>query len=84
MKKLYWYKTCPFCNEGRLFIFKKLQTGSLYFHCEECERGFNSIRDIEENNSFLTLSEEFDSEPATESDIKKSRLGSLDLMAVTE
>ncbi len=31
----YWYRTCPVCTEGRLFV-RKTESGALYLLCEEC------------------------------------------------
>lgn len=70
-RKLLWYKTCPFCNQGRLFIFKNLGINKLYLHCEECERGYYDPNKIKEENSFLTLQENFEAIAATLEDIKE-------------
>jgi transcription elongation factor Elf1 len=32
-----WYKTCPRCNQGRLFIMQLNESKDLCLHCEECE-----------------------------------------------
>jgi hypothetical protein len=69
MKQLYWHSICPFCNQGRLFLYKRLDLDKLYLHCEECERGYNNIEEISVDKSFSTLDVEFDSNEATEVDI---------------
>jgi hypothetical protein len=69
-RKLFWYKTCPFCNQGRLFIFKNLNLNKLYLHCEECERGYYDPDEFNVESSFLTLTEDFDAIEATSQDIK--------------
>jgi uncharacterized protein (DUF983 family) len=51
-KDIYWYNVCPFCNQGRLFVFKNLKTNKLYLHCEECERGYYDIYHIDERIAF--------------------------------
>jgi hypothetical protein len=33
----YWFKNCPRCRQGRLFLMRLCETGALYLHCEECE-----------------------------------------------
>jgi len=33
----FWFKNCPRCRQGRLFIMRLGDTGALYLHCEECE-----------------------------------------------
>lgn len=71
MKDLFWYKTCPFCNQGRLFLFKNLDDNTLYLHCEECERGYKDIKNISRENSFLTITEEYKAREATKEDIQE-------------
>jgi hypothetical protein len=33
----YWFKNCPRCRQGRLFVMRVCGTGNLCLHCEECE-----------------------------------------------
>lgn len=67
----YWYDTCPFCHQGRLFVYKNITGNNLYLHCEECERGWLTPEDIlEKGKGFLTILEEFDAVEASSSDIK--------------
>jgi len=70
MTKFYWYKNCPKCSQGRLIICENLDKKILYFHCEECEYGFLSKREVVKNRGFLTLLEEFQSEIASWESIK--------------
>ena len=35
--KRYWYKECPTCHQGRLFIEYDTSDKRLVLHCEECE-----------------------------------------------
>lgn len=84
MKELFWYKTCPFCNQGRLFLYKNLDKNSLYLHCEECERGYNNLNKVEKDNSFLTLTEDFEAIEATTEDIRKFNLNENDFQKVVE
>ena len=52
----YWYKTCPTCQEGRLFIVEDLSRHRLYLHCEEDELGFEDPLDLRNSDKiFLTL-----------------------------
>jgi len=83
-RKLLWYKTCPFCNQGRLFIFKNLDANKLYLHCEECERGYYDPNQISVENSFLTLQEDFEAIAATPEDIKEYGWGKLQISTVYE
>jgi len=69
MKNLYWLSTCPFCKQGRLFVFRNLNKQILYLHCEECERGFNNPYNLTKESAFLTLLEDFESEEASMEDI---------------
>ncbi len=72
MKEFLWYKTCPFCDHrGRLFVYKNTTHDKLYLHCEECERGYYDLEKINKENSFLTLTEDFEAIEATFDDIKK-------------
>ena len=83
-RKLFWYKQCPFCNQGRLFVFKNLDTNKLYLHCEECERGYNNPNQIAAENSFLTLHEDFKAIAASDNDLKEHDWDSLELKAAYE
>jgi hypothetical protein len=71
MKELFWYKICPFCNTGRLFIYKNVSAGKLYFHCEECERGYYDPDNISTKGSVLTLMEDYDAVEASDNDLIK-------------
>jgi hypothetical protein len=84
MKKMFWYKTCPFCNQGRLFIFKNLSINKLYLHCEECERGYYDPQQINVENSFLTLQEEFEAVNATYDDLQEHKWETLRINTVNE
>lgn len=83
-RELFWYKTCPCCKQGRLFIFKNLNLNKLYLHCEECERGYYDPNKINIENSFLTLQEEFDAIEATHEDIKHNNWNDLDINVLHE
>lgn len=80
-RELLWYKICPFCNQGRLYIFKNLDANKLYLHCEECERGYYDPSQINVENSFLTLQEDFEAVAATSADIKEYGWGELEINA---
>jgi hypothetical protein len=62
MRRLYWFVGCPFCQQGRLFILRNVSANKLYFHCEECERGYDNPSALTVANSFLTLTEKFEGE----------------------
>ena len=32
-----WFKNCPLCGQGRLFVMRACGTGNLYLHCEQRE-----------------------------------------------
>ncbi len=84
IKNLLWYKTCPFCNQGRLFIFKNLHINKLYLHCEECERGYYDPTKLKVENFFLSLQEEFNAIAATLEDIKEHDWDNLHFNIVNE
>lgn len=41
----YWYRLCPVCGEGRLFVRKADDGGALYLLCEECFCAFSTPAD---------------------------------------
>ena len=84
VKKLLWFKTCPFCNQGRLFIFKNLNANRLYLHCEECESGYYDPEKLNVENSFLTLQSEFETAEATYDDLRKYKWEYLQINVVFE
>lgn len=32
-----WFRNCPRCQQGRLFVMRSREQGAFYLHCEECE-----------------------------------------------
>lgn len=84
MKQLFWNKTCPVCNQGRLFLYRNLNDNSLYLHCEECERGFKDLNNVDKNSSFLTITEDFEAVEATFADIVSARLNPADFNKILE
>ena len=69
METLFWYQNCALCRQGRLFLFRNIDLDKLYLHCEECEEGYYDPEHIDTGHSFLTLTEDFESEAATWDDI---------------
>jgi uncharacterized protein (DUF983 family) len=64
---------CPQCRQGRLFLFRNVETGDIYGHCEECEQGYLSPDDLEaEQGGFLTLLDDADAEWATQEEVARS------------
>ncbi|UNK36925.1 hypothetical protein MNR02_10550 [Shinella sp. H4-D48] len=63
---------CPACRNGRLFLFRKTDTGDVYGHYEECEQGFRSPDEIDAKSGFLTLLNPSDAQWATAADIGRS------------
>jgi hypothetical protein len=65
----YWYTECPRCGlggGGRLFLFEDVTNHRLYLHCDECEWGWASPEDVRRTQTgFLTLTETFESHPAS-------------------
>jgi len=71
MKK-YWYKVCPRCHQGRLFIMKYRDRSDLLLLCEECEWAYDHPRDATTTeNGFLGL--DIDSEFADGAEISRAR-----------
>jgi uncharacterized protein (DUF983 family) len=84
MKTLFWYKTCPFCGQGRLFVYKNIDSNKLYLHCEECETGYNDPERLDKDHSFLTLLEDFNAIEASQEDILQSDWKHLNFNSVLE
>lgn len=85
MARIYfWYRICPNCNQGRLFIFKNVNANKLYLHCEECETGYYDPSHLDKEHSFLTLNEDFESVIATMDDVKMYGWGQLQIEMVIE
>lgn len=67
---MYWYKLCPACRQGRLFVYRDTTNKRLYLHCEECETGFESPSHADNAGpGFSTLTEDFHAVEASMSDI---------------
>jgi hypothetical protein len=84
LETFYWFKTCPLCSQGRLFVYKNLNRNVLYLHCEECERGYYDPLKLDVDNSFLTLTEDFEAVKANFEDIRKANWDKLELKQLTE
>ena len=41
----YWYRVCPVCGEGQLFVRKANDGGRLYLLCEECFCAYSTPAD---------------------------------------
>lgn len=67
----FWYRECPFCEQGRLFVLRDVTRGRLYLHCEECESGYPTPDDADQGTGwFQTAAEDFEAAPATAADIE--------------
>jgi hypothetical protein len=66
---MFWYTQCPFCQQGRLYLWKNVTADRLYLHCEECERGFAHPDRLTAPDSFLTLTQDFEGAAARWEDI---------------
>ena len=50
MPNTYWYRNCPVCEEGRLFVMCRMADASLYLQCDRCDAGWHdpaSIADLD-------------------------------------
>jgi hypothetical protein len=70
----YWYKTCPRCRQGRLFIMRRDNEAGLHLHCEECEWVWDCPSQITQAGAG-TLGIEYESEHASLDDIEASGWG---------
>jgi hypothetical protein len=70
---VFWLTTCPNCHhQGRLVVMHDQTRDRLYLHCEECESGWRDPDKVgDPSTRFLTLTEEFEAEPATAEDIRR-------------
>jgi hypothetical protein len=84
MKKIFWFKICPFCRQGRLFIYRKLNKDQLYFHCEECEREYYHPENIDMEHAVLNLSEDKTTIEATEADLNRFGWGKYEFKFIEE
>ena len=48
MTTKYWYKNCPRCNQGRLFVMIRKGYAQPYLHCEECEWSWDDRSKVSE------------------------------------
>jgi len=62
MNTRYWYKECPVCLQGRLFLAKDVTHDKIYLHCEECECGWDSAG-ISIEDSYLTIVMNYEMNP---------------------
>lgn len=49
--KRYWYRLCPTCEQGRLFVQKKADAGLLYLLCEECFCKFDTPAEADDGKN---------------------------------
>lgn len=71
----HWYKTCPTCRQGRLFIEYDTTEKRLVLHCEECEYVWRNPEFLEQrvpNNVFQALTSGHDFAIPEEADIDKA------------
>ncbi|HSI84961.1 MAG: hypothetical protein ACAI35_18415 [Candidatus Methylacidiphilales bacterium] len=62
---LHWFRSCPLCDEGKLYIYRNKTEDVPYLNCEECEWGWYDPREVDvRGTGFLTLAENFDAEVA--------------------
>lgn len=83
--RYFWCHECSFCRQGRLLIATDISSGTLYLHCEECERGWrNPAEASQPQTSFSTLSEEFDMRFPGEAEIDEAGWSSYKLHSFEE
>jgi len=63
---------CPLCAQGRIILFRRVDSGDVYGHCEECEQGYLSPDELTARGGHLTLLDDADAEPATREDVERS------------
>ncbi len=63
----FWFRNCPRCKQGRLFIRQLCNSGELYLHCEECEWTWANPSNL--NNEAGQLGIDFESADAAEVEI---------------
>lgn len=44
----FWFKSCPRCHQGRLFVMQMGETGALFLHCEECEWAWDNPTQVDD------------------------------------
>ena len=63
---------CPLCRQGRLFLFRSVENGQVYAHCEECEQGYRSPDELQYECGFPTLADDGAADWASEDDVGSS------------
>ncbi len=53
-------KSCPICEQGRLFIIEDIINRRLLLHCEECECAWLNPAEIVAEKSFLAINPDFE------------------------
>ena len=51
----YWFKNCPECNQGRLFVMKAVDNG-FFLLCEECESAWKTPEDTNDLRKNFSVS----------------------------
>jgi uncharacterized protein (DUF983 family) len=65
----FWFKTCPACHQGRLFVTVRDDTKELFLECEECSRAWKTPEQVSPtDNAFLAI--EIQSHPASAEEIE--------------
>lgn len=42
----YWYRICPVCDEGRLFVEVREEDKKIFLSCEECYTSWEKPEDV--------------------------------------
>lgn len=64
-------KSCPICDQGRLFVMEDISNDRLFLHCEECECAWADPEEIIPDKSFLAINPDFETRKPNKEKIKK-------------
>jgi hypothetical protein len=68
----YWYRECQTCRQGRLIVELDTTNDRLLLSCEECTASYWRPEDAnQDGKGFLAITADFDTRPATDSDLKR-------------
>ena len=72
MREQFWLnKSCPVCEQGRLFVTEDITNHRLYLHCEECESAWLNPEEVLADKSFLAINPDFETRIPSKETIQK-------------
>jgi hypothetical protein len=66
----YWYRNCPICEQGRLFVEIQDDSKKAFLTCEECYSSWDAPQEVGVKKSYLAL--DIGSHRANDSEFEKT------------